>query len=156
LRFEANPGKIVCKTLSQKKPSYKRAGGVAQGIGPEFKHQCPPHTHKRSSKIKIKVLAKLCSDLQDCKSNAVLQAGDPLIWADRRANRSQEGVLYGLLSIAAFNQPASQPVPMVSHRLLSVAVFIQIQTKAVSSQVITSTAQIQLPSYVTSSPWVVT
>jgi hypothetical protein len=32
---------IVCKTLSQKKKkkSQKRAGGVAQGVGPEFKPQ---------------------------------------------------------------------------------------------------------------------
>jgi hypothetical protein len=30
---------IVCKTLSQKNPSHKRAGGVAQGVGPEFKTQ---------------------------------------------------------------------------------------------------------------------
>jgi hypothetical protein len=27
----------VCKTLSLKNPSQKRAGGVAQGVGPEFK-----------------------------------------------------------------------------------------------------------------------
>jgi hypothetical protein len=30
---------IVLKTLSQKKPSQKRAGGAAQGVGPEFKPQ---------------------------------------------------------------------------------------------------------------------
>jgi hypothetical protein len=37
---------IVCETLSQKqnnnnnkKPSHKRAGGVAQGVGPEFRSQ---------------------------------------------------------------------------------------------------------------------
>jgi hypothetical protein len=29
--------KIVCKTLSQKYPSQKRAGGIAQGVGPELK-----------------------------------------------------------------------------------------------------------------------
>jgi hypothetical protein len=29
----------VQETLSQKYPSQKRAGGVAQGIGPEFKPQ---------------------------------------------------------------------------------------------------------------------
>jgi hypothetical protein len=34
----------VCKTLSQKHPSQKRAGEVAQGIGPEFKPQY--HTKK--------------------------------------------------------------------------------------------------------------
>jgi hypothetical protein len=31
---------IVHETLSQENPSYKRAGGVAQGVGPEFKSQC--------------------------------------------------------------------------------------------------------------------
>jgi hypothetical protein len=32
-------GQRVCKTLSQKNPSQKRAGGVTQGIGLEFKSQ---------------------------------------------------------------------------------------------------------------------
>jgi hypothetical protein len=30
---------IVCKTLSQKNLQQNRAGGVAQGVGPEFKPQ---------------------------------------------------------------------------------------------------------------------
>jgi hypothetical protein len=30
-------GQIVVETLSQKNPSQKRAGEVAQGVGPEFK-----------------------------------------------------------------------------------------------------------------------
>jgi hypothetical protein len=30
---------IVCKTLSRKNHSRNRAGGVAQGVGPEFKLQ---------------------------------------------------------------------------------------------------------------------
>jgi hypothetical protein len=41
-KFEASPGKIVLKTLSQKKkqnPSQKRVCGVPQGVGPEFKYQ---------------------------------------------------------------------------------------------------------------------
>jgi hypothetical protein len=33
------PGEIDHKTLSRKNPSQKRAGGVAQGVGPEFKPQ---------------------------------------------------------------------------------------------------------------------
>jgi hypothetical protein len=33
------PAKIVCKTPSQKNPTQKRTGGVAQGVGPEFKPQ---------------------------------------------------------------------------------------------------------------------
>jgi hypothetical protein len=34
---QSQPGQIVRKTLSPKNPSQKRAGGVAQGVGPEFK-----------------------------------------------------------------------------------------------------------------------
>jgi hypothetical protein len=34
-----NKIKIKKKTLSQKHPSQKRAGRVAQGVGPEFKVQ---------------------------------------------------------------------------------------------------------------------
>jgi hypothetical protein len=33
------PGQIVCGTLSQKTLHKIRAGGVAQGVGPEFKPQ---------------------------------------------------------------------------------------------------------------------
>jgi hypothetical protein len=40
------PRQIVHETLSQKNPSQKRAGGVAQGIGPEFK----PSTKKKNQK----------------------------------------------------------------------------------------------------------
>jgi hypothetical protein len=36
---QSQPGQIVCKTLSQKYSSQKRAGGVAQGVGPELKPQ---------------------------------------------------------------------------------------------------------------------
>jgi hypothetical protein len=38
-QFETSPRQIVHETLFQKNPSQKRAGGVAQGIGPEFKLQ---------------------------------------------------------------------------------------------------------------------
>jgi hypothetical protein len=31
------PGQIVHKTLSRKYPSQKRAGGMAEGVGPQFK-----------------------------------------------------------------------------------------------------------------------
>jgi hypothetical protein len=38
--YGSNPaGQIVCETLSQKNPSQTRAGGVALGVGPEFKPQ---------------------------------------------------------------------------------------------------------------------
>jgi hypothetical protein len=35
----SQPGQIVHGTLSQKSPSQNRAGGVAQGVGLEFKPQ---------------------------------------------------------------------------------------------------------------------
>jgi hypothetical protein len=37
---QSQPGQIASKTLSQKHPSQKRAGGMAQGAGLEFKTQC--------------------------------------------------------------------------------------------------------------------
>jgi hypothetical protein len=37
IAFQSQPRQIVHKTLSQKNPSQKRAGGVAQGVGPKFK-----------------------------------------------------------------------------------------------------------------------
>jgi hypothetical protein len=41
IEIQSQPGQIVHKTLHQKKknPSHKGAGGVAQGVGPEFKPQ---------------------------------------------------------------------------------------------------------------------
>jgi hypothetical protein len=36
---QSQPGQIVHETLSQKTPHKNRAGGVAQGEGPEFKPQ---------------------------------------------------------------------------------------------------------------------
>jgi hypothetical protein len=40
ITVQSQLGQIVCETLSQKKKkSQKRAGGVAQGVGPEFKPQ---------------------------------------------------------------------------------------------------------------------
>jgi hypothetical protein len=35
----SHPRQIVCKTLSWKNPSQKRAGKVVQGVGPGFKSQ---------------------------------------------------------------------------------------------------------------------
>jgi hypothetical protein len=41
LQSKAKPRQVVQETLSGKKPSPKRAGGVAQGVGPAFKpHYC--------------------------------------------------------------------------------------------------------------------
>jgi hypothetical protein len=36
---QSQPKQIVHEALSQKNPSPKRAGGVAQGVDPEFKPQ---------------------------------------------------------------------------------------------------------------------
>jgi hypothetical protein len=46
IAVRGQPWQIVCETLSQKNPSQKRVGGVAQGEGPEFK----PQYHKKKKK----------------------------------------------------------------------------------------------------------
>jgi hypothetical protein len=43
------PRQIVHETLSRKYPTHKRAGGVAQCVGPEFK----PGYHKKKKKEKV-------------------------------------------------------------------------------------------------------
>jgi hypothetical protein len=40
---------IVGETLSRKSPSQKRAGGVAQSVGPEFKFQ---HYQKKKKQVR--------------------------------------------------------------------------------------------------------
>jgi hypothetical protein len=49
--IQSQPWQIVCETLSQKNPSQKRVGGVAQGEGPEFK---PQYHKKKTTKKKNK------------------------------------------------------------------------------------------------------
>jgi hypothetical protein len=44
------PGQILHETLSRKIPSQKGAGGVAQGVGTEFKPQYPKKKKKKISK----------------------------------------------------------------------------------------------------------
>jgi hypothetical protein len=39
----SQPRQIIRETLFKKKPSQKKSGGVAQGLGPEFK----PQYHKK-------------------------------------------------------------------------------------------------------------
>jgi hypothetical protein len=39
ITVRSQPGQIVPETLSQKNPSQKITGRVAQGVGPEFKPQ---------------------------------------------------------------------------------------------------------------------
>jgi hypothetical protein len=51
---QSQPGKTVCETLSQKNPLQKRAGGMAQGTGPEFK----PQYHKQKNPINLLVTLK--------------------------------------------------------------------------------------------------
>jgi hypothetical protein len=47
--IQSQPRQIVHETLSQKNPSQKRAGGVIQGVGPEFK----PWYHKKKKKYTV-------------------------------------------------------------------------------------------------------
>jgi single-stranded DNA-specific DHH superfamily exonuclease len=50
----SQPRQTVYKTLSQKYPSQKRAGGVAQGEGPEFKPQyCKKKKKKRKDEVMV-------------------------------------------------------------------------------------------------------
>jgi hypothetical protein len=47
---QSQPGQIVCEILPQKKKkSQKRAGGVVQGVGSEFK----PHTTKKGGEYSV-------------------------------------------------------------------------------------------------------
>jgi hypothetical protein len=39
IEVRSQPWQIVQEALSLKNPSQKRAGGVAQGVGPKFKSQ---------------------------------------------------------------------------------------------------------------------
>jgi hypothetical protein len=48
--IQSQPWQIVLETLSQKNPSQKRSGGVAQGVGPEFK----PQYQKKKKKVNNK------------------------------------------------------------------------------------------------------
>jgi hypothetical protein len=36
---QSQPRQIICETLSQKNSSQERAGGMVQGVDPEFKLQ---------------------------------------------------------------------------------------------------------------------
>jgi hypothetical protein len=50
---QSQPGQTVQQTLSQKYPSHKkRAGGVTQGVGPEFKPQYCTKKKKRRRRKK--------------------------------------------------------------------------------------------------------
>jgi hypothetical protein len=47
--FRSQTQQMVCETLSRKNPSQKRAGRVAQGVGPEFK---PQYQKKKKSEAR--------------------------------------------------------------------------------------------------------
>jgi hypothetical protein len=51
IAVQSQPGQRVLETLSRKNPSQKRADGMAQGVGLEFKPSNPP-----PKKIKINKL----------------------------------------------------------------------------------------------------
>jgi hypothetical protein len=49
---QKQPRQIVCETLSRKNPSQKKkAGGVAQGVGPELK---PQYQKKKKKGAEVK------------------------------------------------------------------------------------------------------
>jgi hypothetical protein len=55
---QSQPRQIVHKTLSSKTHHKKRAGGVAQGVGPKFKPQYCTYTRKNKNKTKKMYLAQ--------------------------------------------------------------------------------------------------
>jgi hypothetical protein len=54
LLFEASLGKQLMRPYLKKTPSQKKAGGVAQGVGPEYK---PQHHEKKKKSLEPKPLA---------------------------------------------------------------------------------------------------
>jgi hypothetical protein len=60
LRFKASPSKEFIRPLSQTKPFIKKSGGVAQGVGPEFK----PQYCKKIKNIITTKKSKLCNMLK--------------------------------------------------------------------------------------------
>jgi hypothetical protein len=57
IMVQSQPRQIVHETLSQKNPSQKRAVGVAQGEGPEFKPQFYK-TNKQKPKVEYKHISQ--------------------------------------------------------------------------------------------------
>jgi hypothetical protein len=50
MEVQSQPGQIVLETLSQKNPSQKKPGGLAQGVGPDF---IPSITKKKKKKVLV-------------------------------------------------------------------------------------------------------
>jgi hypothetical protein len=59
ITVQNQPGKIVCETLSRKYPSQKRAGRMAQGVGPEFK---PQYQNKQKKDSTATLLGNIVHD----------------------------------------------------------------------------------------------
>jgi hypothetical protein len=51
LQFKASLGKQVTRLYLKTIPLQKRAGGVAQGVGPEFKPQYLPQPKKKLNRV---------------------------------------------------------------------------------------------------------
>jgi hypothetical protein len=60
---QKQPRQIVCETLSRKNPSQKKkAGGVAQGVGPELKPQYQKKKKKGEEVISVPVSRGPCQN----------------------------------------------------------------------------------------------
>jgi hypothetical protein len=56
IAVQSQPRQIVYKTLSQENTSQKRAGGVAQGVGPEFKSHYQKEKGKNPYVVHLKYI----------------------------------------------------------------------------------------------------
>jgi hypothetical protein len=71
----SQPRQIVLKSLSWKTPSQKRTGGVAQGVGPEFKPQY------QTKKKKVEDWHDLTYTILSInKGRTEAEAGKPVLW----------------------------------------------------------------------------
>jgi hypothetical protein len=109
LWFEASLGIIVRETLSQKKqkppkkPSHKRAGGMAQSEGPEFK---PQYCQKK--KKKTNPGGPVCQFLSCTLMLIRSYWSNPLPYIDRKVPKSGTAPYHGKIPQAAH---AAEPSP---------------------------------------------
>jgi hypothetical protein len=59
---QSQPGQIVHETLSWKHPTQKRAGRVAQGVGPKFKPQYHQKKKKKTTKKRKPLTVQIYKD----------------------------------------------------------------------------------------------
>jgi hypothetical protein len=78
IAVQGQPRQIILETLAQKNPSHKWAGGVAEGVGPEFK----PQYHKKKKKKKEKEGLKSLT----VPETSVLITWRHCVWAIMRQN----------------------------------------------------------------------